>query len=396
MKTSKPIKVLQVIDSFGMGGAETWLVRQTEFFNRHPEYGISFDFLATSGNTGHFDDYIKSLGCKIFYCPLNKTSIPSFIRSVRKILKQNRYAAIHDHQDFLSGWHFLFAVNCLPKVRIAHVHNASYQLRANYGVNFRRKVIQSLGKKILRIFATHITGTSNQLIKEYDFSKKQFPKQWIGNLYCAFTIADWSGNHLDNKNKICRELGLSDNTKIVLFVGRFDISLDVNHPKNNKNSLFAAQIFKELEKDKAVLIMIGANDFIKEAFQNYCRSIGIENKVKLLGIRNDVKTFMLGSDVLLFPSRAEGLGVVGVEAQAAGLPVLASATVPKECMVLEKLIDFVPLEKGPKKWAEILKAKLESERGDSTENDPRWVTSEFNIEVTAKKMERIFRGDPLI
>lgn len=48
--------------------------------------------------------------------------------------------------------------------------------------------------------------------------------------------------------------------------------------------------------------------------------MSLENVVYFLGMRNDVPQLMQAMDVFLLPSHFEGLPVVGIEAQAAGLP----------------------------------------------------------------------------
>ena len=42
-------RVLHIIDSFGTGGAETWLLACVKYLHQHPELGTQFDFLASGG-----------------------------------------------------------------------------------------------------------------------------------------------------------------------------------------------------------------------------------------------------------------------------------------------------------------------------------------------------------
>jgi glycosyltransferase involved in cell wall biosynthesis len=57
-------------------------------------------------------------------------------------------------------------------------------------------------------------------------------------------------------------------------------------------------------------------------------------------------------DCFLFPSRYEGLGLVVVEAQAAGLPCLISDRVPSEAIVDASMVRALPLERSPAEWAQ--------------------------------------------
>lgn len=51
---------------------------------------------------------------------------------------------------------------------------------------------------------------------------------------------------------------------------------------------------------------------------------GLSNQIKLVGLQTDVPKFLAGLDLLVAPSRWEGLGLVILEAGAAGVPVVAS------------------------------------------------------------------------
>jgi len=51
---------------------------------------------------------------------------------------------------------------------------------------------------------------------------------------------------------------------------------------------------------------------------------GLNNQIKLVGLQTDVPKFLASLDLLIVPSRWEGLGLVILEAGAAGVPVVAS------------------------------------------------------------------------
>ena len=62
----------------------------------------------------------------------------------------------------------------------------------------------------------------------------------------------------------------------------------------------------------------------------------------MVGARPDVNRLLQAMDIFLFPSLWEGLGIAGVEAQAADLPTLCSEGLPKELKVTDRC-EFLPV-----------------------------------------------------
>lgn len=93
-------------------------------------------------------------------------------------------------------------------------------------------------------------------------------------------------------------------------------------------------------------------------------------------------------DVFVFPSKFEGLGMVLIEAQASGLPIVTSDVVPKEAMITEN-IEAVSLENFPEYWANkvICMDKIQCNR----ENMCKILSdSSFNIKKEVKTLESIY------
>lgn len=79
--------------------------------------------------------------------------------------------------------------------------------------------------------------------------------------------------------------------------------------KNNNPDIYYALAGKGPLKDYLTAL---ANDF------------GISDRVLLLGFRTDVFELYHAADISAFPSKIEGLGLAGVEAMAAGVPLVSS------------------------------------------------------------------------
>ncbi len=119
-----------------------------------------------------------------------------------------------------------------------------------------------------------------------------------------------------------------------------------------KNHEFLIDIFAEVFKRRkdAVLLLVGDGPLMESAREK-ARRMGLVGAVRFLGVRDDVDRLYQAMDVFVLPSRYEGLGIVNIEAQVAGLPCVVSDRVPEEARVTENL-QFLPLNDGVKAWAE--------------------------------------------
>ena len=57
---------------------------------------------------------------------------------------------------------------------------------------------------------------------------------------------------------------------------------------------------------------------------NLAKELGLADRIIFLGFRTDVFELYHAADISAFPSKIEGLGLAGVEAMAAGVPLVSS------------------------------------------------------------------------
>ena len=348
--SSKPeFRILQIFSTLGVGGAETWLMallRHIDKIKVDLPFKVKIDICLTSGKKGVFDDEASSLGASLFYPHFSRGSLLTFANQFRSILSNGRYDVIHDHQDYMAGIHFLIGIGCLPPVRISHIHNPLLHLES-YSTSYSRKITAKVGKYLLSKIATHVLGTSSQIIAEYGFNEDGFSNIKCGPVYCGFDVVRFQGYKKNYHHDLCKEFGWHDDVKIILFVGRLNSNL------NQKNPGFALQIFRDCTRinPNARFLMAGEGAEQIIEFGTKITMWGLQESVRIIGARSDIPRLMLGSNLLLFPSVGEGLGMVAVEAQAAGLPVLASDAVPQECEVIAGMVFFKSLKADASEWA---------------------------------------------
>jgi len=275
---------------------------------------------------------------------------------------------------------------------VTHIHNPSYQILNNYGISFRRRQTARLAKYLVSRFASHIAGTSKQMIREYGFNHPAFESIPKAALHCGFETARFRLESRNEKRSLCEEFNWPDDAKIVLFAGRIDTSAKAVDSRNHKNSRFAIDVVLKCLQDnpKVRMIMAGAKSSAVDELIELINSAGANGKVAFAGVRQDIERLMKAADCLFFPSRGEGLGMVAVEAQAAGLPVLMSTAVPEESVVVRELVTRLDLALGLEPWSVELLAILD--RGRMRRDDANRIVREspFSIQNSTRALRNLY------
>ena len=150
------------------------------------------------------------------------------------------------------------------------------------------------------------------------------------------------------RREVREQYGLED-CLVVGHVGRLQYQ---------KNQTFLLDAFRHLHEreEKARLVLVGDGPDLTE-LEAKAVTLGIEREVLFLGNRDDVNRLLQAFDLFVMPSHFEGFGMAALEAQAAGLPCLLSASVPRETK-LTRNVEFIPAE-DPAIWAEHMLNMLE-------------------------------------
>jgi glycosyltransferase involved in cell wall biosynthesis len=113
-----------------------------------------------------------------------------------------------------------------------------------------------------------------------------------------------------------REMGLSDETKLVGIVGRiFPIK---NH------ALFLESAARIFAREPAARFVIVGNGVLRPTLEKQARELGITDCVLFTGWRHDLPRIYADLDVLVVSSDNEGTPVSAIEAMASGCPVVAT------------------------------------------------------------------------
>ena len=143
--------------------------------------------------------------------------------------------------------------------------------------------------------------------------------------------------------QVRRELGLSADGLVIGHVGRF------HEIKNHAFLLDVFRIICDIRPD-ASLLLVGSGE-TEKSVREKAESMGLSDRMMILHDRSDVNDLLQAMDIMIFPSFAEGVPLTLIEAQCAGIPILASTGVSAATKI-SNLLEFRNLDLGPENWAE--------------------------------------------
>ena len=358
---SEPIRVLQVVTYMGRGGLETMLMNYYRNIDRDK---VQFDFLTHRDERWDYDDEIESLGGKIYHLPKLNPFSKSYLNALDKFFKEHKeYQIVHCHQDCLSGVVLKVAKKNGVKFTIAHAHSASQDKNLKY-------IIKTLAKKNIKKYSDKMFACGEEAGK-WMFETDNF--EVLNNEIDT----DLYTYNKEKADKVKKEFGI-ENKFVVGHVGRF------NYPKNHK---FIIDVFNEVQKvrEDSVLMLVGDGD-LRHEIEQKVRDLGLSDKVIFTGVRSDVNDLMQGMDVFLFPSLYEGLGIVLIEAQAAGLKCVISDNIPKDGVLTDD-VTCISLAQSPVTWANEILKNQEYKRTDNKEIIKK---ANYDIKNNAKILEQFY------
>lgn len=327
--------ILQVISSLHRGGAETFLMNLYDHID-HDKYRFSF-LLCQQG--GDYLERILADHNQVFFIPPRNQGFFAYRKNLKQFFRQHAgdFDVVHQHLSSLTS------IECLEEaaragipVRIAHVHSSfpegSLHRLLHYYHQFRIK------NAATNYWACSSTALSWAFKLPVVRKHAIIVKNGIETKKFAFNV--------QNRESTRLALGVKPDEVLIGHVGRF-------HPV--KNHKFLIEIFAQYVSvnNNAKLVLVGDGELRKE-IEALVTQKNIGGKVIFTGVRQDIPNLLQAMDLLIFPSFKEGLPLSLVEAQCAGLSVVASDTIDHDCSILPSF-QFCSLNDSPKQWLDKIK-----------------------------------------
>lgn len=361
---AETVKVLHFELDSRLGGIESFL------YNLHRQMKkkeVKYSYVTSSEKPALLEEFLSLNGeiCRV--SPHRR--VFQYWRDVARMMKCD-YDVVHIHKNSAANIIPVLLARRNRKIVIVHAHNT------NPSRGKITKVLHYINRKYLckaadiRLACSEDAG--RWMFGNYDY-------QMIRNGICADGFR-FRNSIRDQKRE---ELGIEKNALVIGHIGRFT---------EQKNQEALIDIFYHITEEypRAVLLLIGEGErmaMVKEK----ATEIGLDHQVIFTGIRSDISGLLMAMDVFVMPSRYEGLPLVGVEAQAAGLPAAFSDTISRDVEITESVAWF-SLKDSPAATASVvLKLVEETSAEIRGYRNAQVVRRGYDIRKTAEDMMGIYQ-----
>ncbi|MDQ0554903.1 glycosyltransferase [Paraclostridium ghonii] len=279
---------------------------------------------ASSTHTKKFCDYFSKHGYEIYVISLNEGEIDSAIvysldYEVKKLKNEKTFKKI----GYLKSIKNIKKIIKDIKPDIVHAHFASSYGLLGSLVNFKPYIISVWGTDIYEFPKSNII---NKHILKYNLKKADIV--------------------LSTSKAMAQETSLYTNKNIYITPFGVDVNLfkPIEKEDVNKDSIVIGTIktledkygidylikgfkyVKEHFPDKKLKLIIGGEGSKREYLQKLSKELEVDKEISFIGYVNqsDIVEVFNRFDIAVFPSLRESFGVAAVEAEACGIPVVAT------------------------------------------------------------------------
>lgn len=353
------MRVMQIIPTFGMGGAERVVLN---YLRSSRNLGIDMRAISLYPPTrSQYDSIIKNEELDVRYLSKKKGYDFSIIKALNKEIEEFKPDVIHTHLHSLK---YVMLCRNSKKISIFHtIHNPPTMDTTKFDRVINRWFYRN-GRVVPITLHEKLAESVNSY---YGIDNTKI-------VYNAIFLNDYENSGMRDAKR--KELRLVNNF-VIGNVGSF---------KKQKNHKFLIKIFAEIRKkrDDAVLLLIGDGP-LKADIQELVRNMGLSNYVVFLGNRGDIIDLMQTMDVFVLPSRYEGLGIVAIEAQIADLRCVISDVVPTDVIVSQR-VNRLSLDAPMDEWVNKVLS------GGNYERQMRRITDYDSFHVL-EKLIKVYEGE---
>lgn len=310
------IKVLQLVEGFNFGGAETKLLELV----RHMDQARFETTVVSLGLGNEIEDLFNQLDCRVLTFRRQKQVDFALLKKVTQFIRDEKIdivmstlfyadviAALAGHKGGAKGV-FSWETISSPKWLVPHRFWAY-----RYAIRKADKVI-----------------SVSQATADWLVNRRKVPPQKILIIPYGVNLEKFKPEPVSLN---MQDLGFRQNDIIIGQVAR------LNEQKGHTYLINAAPIILE-KHPQAKFVLVGDGPFRQRLEQQVLQK-GLHNSFVFLGFRQDVHELLRIFDIFVLPSLYEGLPNVVLEAMATGLPVVATPVDGTKEAVIDRETGFL-------------------------------------------------------
>lgn len=363
----KVIRILHVVSELGNGGVESMLMNIYRNIDRN---NYQFDFITHSKNDKFIDEIYK-LGGRVFYLdPMSEVGIFKYSKQLYNLLVLNKdIYAVHSHILLQNA--IILSVARLAKIkkRISHSHLTSFH-----------SLKSKLASPILKFFIA--MNSTDKVACGKEAGRLLYGNSEFKVLNNAIELKKFI-NIDDNRKLFKEENNIDEDTIVIGHVGRFV------EQKNHNFIINLANVLRNKFNVKFKIFLVG-NGPKFECFKNEINKHGFSDDIIMLGARSDVNKLLKSFDIFILPSLFEGLPVILVESQAAGIPSIVSSTITNEVDLNLGLLKFAKLEDNYEEWCNLIIKYHDMDRPPRSEITNKFREYKYDIESSIESVYKLY------
>jgi len=272
--------------------------------------------------SGPMVEVYKNAGAEVTTQTINSDLDPFYILRLYKFLTKNKIDVLHAHELKAVLNSLIAGALAKTSVRISHTHTPISEWQIS---SLKKKVNVIFDSLLINLFATKeiaLTESRRRVKKSEGIKDSKLIVIPNGLDLAEFSFSPEQRRKF--KVEITQRYGISEGTYIFGNVSR------ISKEKGHEILVTAyAEFCKSLETQNIpnnTSLFIGGGGPLEEALKSKVGELGIEERVVVTGrfSEENLQKFYAAFDSFVFPSLAEGFGIVLIEAMAFGLPVLCS------------------------------------------------------------------------
>jgi glycosyltransferase involved in cell wall biosynthesis len=371
----RKVRVLHSVGHLARGGIENWLYQMVQRLD--PER-FEHHVLVWTEEEEAFTAQFRAVGARVLPCTGHTRPHRLAANFARLLREHGPYDVLHAHGSHGHAFVMLFAALAGIRARVAHSHCDVRPVLREAGPAYR--LYAAIGNRLMRSLLT--VGAAVAV----EAAESLFGKAWSSDpririLHCGIDMRPF---HDAPDPELRVRLGIPAGRAVIGHVGRFE---------EQKNHAFLLDIAAAAaERGSPLHFLLIGDGSLRPGFIATMRARGLADRFTLVDDCPTIPAHMIGAmDCFVCPSLFEGLPLVLMEAQAAGLPCVVSEGLSRDVGQHTDLIRRLPLERGAAAWAETLEA-MPAQRIDS--RDPvlrqRMDRCSFNVETSAAGLSVLY------